>query len=72
MVRNLLNRVETCFPIEDKKLLARVKQELGYYLSDNCQSWELPTQCEYVLNQPKEGEERFSAQQKLLEELALS
>jgi polyphosphate kinase len=72
MVRNLLHRVETCFPIEDKKLSARVKAELDYYLQDNCQSWELLEDGTYLLNQPKEGEERFSAQQRLLETLAVT
>ena len=38
MVRNLLNRVETCFPIENKKLVTRVQEEIGAYLEDNSQS----------------------------------
>jgi len=70
MSRNLLNRVETCFPIEDIKLVERVKQELGYYLSDNCQSWEMDSQGDYKLNQPAVGEERLSAQEQLLQDLA--
>lgn len=72
MVRNLLNRVEVCFPIEDKKIVARVKEELGYYLADNCQSWVLQTDGEYLKNEPAKDEERLSAQQTLLEQLALS
>lgn len=72
MVRNLLKRVEACFPIEDKKLVSRVQQELGYYLSDNCQSWMLQADGSYLLNKPAEGEERLSAQDRLLESLALN
>lgn len=72
MVRNLLNRVETCFPIEDKKLQLRVQEELGFYLDDNCQSWILDADGEYHLQSPKPDEERRSAQQALLEKLALT
>ncbi len=72
MVRNLLNRVETCFPIEDKKLQQRVQEELGFYLDDNCQSWILDADGEYHLQSPKPDEERRSAQQALLEKLALT
>ncbi len=72
MDRNLLNRVETCFPIEDKKLIKRVMDELSHYLSDNCQSWEMDAEGNYHQNQPKEGEERISSQEYLLESLALT
>lgn len=72
MVRNLLNRVEACFPIEDKKLVARVHEELGFYLNDNCQSWILQPDGSYVLSKPEEGQERLSAQDRLLEELAFN
>jgi len=72
MSRNLLNRVETCFPIENEKLITRVKQELSYYLTDNCQSWEMNADGIYTLNQPAPDEERQSAQETLLQSLALS
>lgn len=40
MERNLFNRVETCFPITDEKLKARVLEEgLDVYLRDNAQAW---------------------------------
>ncbi|GLQ33076.1 polyphosphate kinase 1 [Litoribrevibacter albus] len=71
MERNLINRVETCFPIEPSKLKKRMIEELNLYLQDNCQSWELQTDDTYVLNQPEEGEEAISAQSSLLERLAL-
>ena len=39
MERNLLQRVETCFPIENHKLRARVIADLEMYLKDNTQAW---------------------------------
>ncbi len=70
MSRNLINRVETCFPIENKKLSERVKEELDWYLKDNCQSWELKPDGSYSQLTPQEGEERFSVQNSLLDKLA--
>ena len=72
MERNLINRVETCFPIEPTKLKKRVIDELKLYLEDNCQSWELNSEGLYVQNQPAEGEEEISAQTCLLDSLALT
>lgn len=39
MSRNMFHRVETCFPLLDKKLATRVRKDLETYLVDNCQSW---------------------------------
>ncbi|MBA3979325.1 MAG: polyphosphate kinase 1 [Alcanivorax sp.] len=48
MERNLVNRVETCFPINDPKLRKRVIREgLEYYLEDNVQAWELSADGSY-------------------------
>ena len=42
MERNLLRRVETCFPILDPQLAQRVfEEELSNYLQDNQQAWQL-------------------------------
>jgi len=42
MERNLLRRIETCFPIVDPQLAERVRrEELDNYLADNLQAWEL-------------------------------
>jgi len=42
MNRNLLHRVETCFPVKDKALKERVMKEgLRTYLADNCGTWKL-------------------------------
>jgi polyphosphate kinase len=69
MERNMLNRVETAFELSGKHA-ERIRRELDYYLRDNTQAWELHSDGSYTLVQPAEGEERFSAQQALLDELA--
>ena len=51
--RNLLHRVETCFPILDKDLAVRVfKEGLQNYLDDNCNAWELQADGHYVKLRP--------------------
>lgn len=70
MARNLFNRVETCFPINDRELAARLLEELEIYLQDNCYSSELQPDGTYVLNQPGPDEPRLSSQTILLERLA--
>ncbi|SCZ51838.1 polyphosphate kinase 1 [Thiohalomonas denitrificans] len=69
MVRNLLNRVETAFPIENKQLQQRIIRELNYYLQDNMQAWELQSDGAYVRAAPGRAKPR-SAQLILLAELA--
>jgi len=66
MERNLLNRVETCFPILDPKLRQRVFNEtLENYLADNTQAWKLESDGNYTRIEP--GEEMpHSAQAALL------
>jgi polyphosphate kinase len=71
MERNLINRVETCFPIEPPKLKKRMIEELNLYLEDNCQSWEMDSDGCYTQNQPGDEDEVISAQTTLLEKLAL-
>lgn len=71
MERNLINRVEIGFPVNEK-IGRRIKEDLDTYLQDNCQSWRLRQDGTYVLNQPQEGEPMFSAQHTLLEKLTKS
>ena len=70
MGRNFFNRVETCFPIDDAAVKSRILNECRYYLEDNCQAWELQPDGSYeqVTSSPSC---RFSAQEKLLGELAI-
>lgn len=72
MSRNLLRRVETCFPIEDQALRSRVIAEgLTTYLADNAQAWELQTDGTYVRCTPGPDEAR-PAQEVLLRQLSAS
>jgi polyphosphate kinase len=69
MDRNLNNRIEVAFPLQDAKLARRVKKELEAYITDNTQSWVLQNDGSYQLNKPRKGEYR-SAQRTLLSNLA--
>ena len=65
MERNLHHRVESCFPLEDKKIRERVIREIDYYLQDNTQAWEL--QSDGCYQRCERGEaEPMSAQLTLL------
>jgi len=66
MSRNMFRRVETCFPIDNKKLHDRVLHDLDCYLKDNTQSWLLQSDGSYIQAQPKEGEEPYMVQTELL------
>ncbi|MFJ3448783.1 polyphosphate kinase 1 [Pseudomonas sichuanensis] len=70
MERNLDKRVETCFPVEGKKLLLRVKKELEGYLTDNTQAWTLQPDGRYVRSSPTGNQNPRSAQATLLERLS--
>ena len=70
MERNLFHRVETCFPLVDARLANRVRKDLETYLLDNCQSWELQSEGNYLLNSPAEGEAEVSVQETLLDAYA--
>lgn len=68
MERNLLRRIETCFPILDPQVAQRVYEDgLEIFLRDNCQSWALDADGNYHRQSPAEGEERVSAQEYLME-----
>ncbi len=69
MGRNFFSRVETCFPITEKRMKQRVFREtIEAYLADNAQSWELNADGSYTPKQTKQN--RKSAQENLLESLA--
>lgn len=71
MERNLHSRVETCFPIENEKLASRMKEDLELYIQDNCQSWLLNSNGEYIKQRPKKSEPAINAQLQLLNEWAI-
>jgi polyphosphate kinase len=65
--RNLLRRVEVCFPILDPALAERVKREaLDNYLADNLNAWELLADGSYRRLHPAPGEAAHGAQATLL------
>ena len=69
MSRNFFSRVETCFPVEDKRIRERVFQEVfSTYLNDNAQAWELQSDGSYVRKESKRN--RKAAQEQLLTKLA--
>ena len=67
--RNLLRRVETCFPILDPDLASRVFEEsLQNYLADNTQAWQLESDGSYQRIQD-DADKPHSAQLALLRKL---
>ncbi len=66
--RNLLRRIEVCFPILDATLARRVfDEELANYLADTHQAWELHSDGSYARVVPAPGQESHCAQLELLE-----
>ena len=69
MERNLFQRVETCYPIENKRIRKRIIEDLNTYLKDNTNTWLLNRDATY--ERAVAGEEPlFSAQRVILEALA--
>ena len=69
MDRNLFRRVETAFPVENKRLRDRIIEELDFYLMDNSQAWLLQRDGRYIPSMT-DGGESYSAQRALLEKFA--
>jgi polyphosphate kinase len=68
--RNLLRRVETCFPILDPTLADRVfLEELDCCLRDNTQAWQLSADGNYHRIVPEENAPLHSAQVELMGKL---
>ncbi len=72
MERNLLRRNESCFEIRQKAMKDKLRRHLELFLADNCQAWVLGTDGTYERVQPAKGEERISAQETFLDNLATS
>lgn len=70
MDRNLLRRVEVCFPILSNKLRDRMHNELEMFLHDNHNAWELSPEGEYIESQCPDPALVFSVQDKLVEKYA--
>ncbi len=69
MDRNFFRRNETCFPIKQKPLKARLRRDLELFLADNTGAWELKGDGSYVRRTPN-GSEPISSQDTFLRELA--
>lgn len=70
MDRNFFRRIETCFPILDKRLKKRVIDEgLKAYLQDNSQAWDMNGEGQYRQKQPRRAV-RKCAQIELLNKLS--
>ncbi|MCB1864773.1 MAG: polyphosphate kinase 1 [Chromatiales bacterium] len=68
--RNLFQRVEVVFPVDDEAQRARVCEELQLYLADNTQAWELDADGAYRRVQPAADAQPVSAQATLLARIA--
>lgn len=67
MGRNLFSRIETCFPIEDKKLRKLIIEDgLNNYLKDNIRAWELQADGRWIQCQPKQDQPAHIAQRYLM------
>ena len=65
MTRNLYERCEVLFPVEDEKLAKRLREEiLGSYLRDNVKARMLQSDGEYI--RVEQQGERFNAQEYLM------
>ncbi len=68
MDRNLLKRVEACYPIENPEIKKRViEQGLKLYLEDNTQAWELDSEGNCTRITHNDDTPLVSAQQTLLQ-----
>lgn len=66
MYRNLLARVETVVPIEEKSLRRKLWEIFDIMLSDRRQAWEMQPDGTYVQFVPKTPEEELGTQKKLM------
>ncbi|HEX5913677.1 MAG TPA: RNA degradosome polyphosphate kinase, partial [Rubrobacter sp.] len=68
MQRNLDRRVETAFPLREKRHREKVRRLLDLQLADNANGWELSPDGTFERLHPKDGEELVDSQAILLEE----
>lgn len=66
MERNMLNRVETAYPLLTGKLASRVLKDMELYLSDNTLAWELNSDGSYSRVGRADTDEPLNAQMGLL------
>ncbi|MFU0436554.1 polyphosphate kinase 1, partial [Acinetobacter baumannii] len=67
MGRNLFSRIETCFPIEDRKLRKIIVEDgLNNYLKDNYRAWELQSNGDWLQCRPQQDQDIHIAQRYLM------
>ena len=69
MDRNMFRRNESCFEIRQKAMKEQIRHDLDLFLADNCNVWILGGDGSYKRLTPN-GNERISAQETFLKELA--
>ena len=69
MRRNLDRRMESIMPVTNPKIKQELEEILLVLENDNCSAWDMQPDGNYVLRQPKEGEE-YRCAQKIFIELA--
>lgn len=67
MKRNLDSRVETLVPVLDAEVKRQLAEILAVYERDNCSAWDCQPDGRYVRRNPREGEERLSAQERFIQ-----
>ena len=67
MYRNLLARVETVAPIEDKKLRERLWELFEILTNDRRQAWEMQSDGTYIQYQPTSKDEEVGTHKRLME-----
>ncbi|CAA9433841.1 MAG: Polyphosphate kinase [uncultured Rubrobacteraceae bacterium] len=68
MQRNLDRRVETAFPLREKRHRDKVRRLLDLQLADNANGWELKTDGEFERRSPEGNEELLDSQATLLQD----
>ena len=69
MQRNLDRRVETVVPVTDSTLKQELEQTLKIYDNDNCSTWDMEADGQYVKRSPRKGEECRGAQEVFIERI---
>jgi len=70
MTRNLEQRVEILFPVQDEKIRAELIEVLNGYFRDNCKSSALDNKGNWTRVSPPSGEKPFRVQKSLLSRAA--
>ncbi|WP_019520397.1 polyphosphate kinase 1 [Faucicola boevrei] len=72
MERNLFNRVEVAFPIDDPVVFRRIHEDLQNYLKDNASAWQFTADGTWKTVEKAENEASFSAQDFLLQKIVFN